>query len=120
MLVLMVNVQIVGLHQFAGPMKEEALDSTHGTNEYNFQLTTLLVIDDHGEGFPAAFCYSNTVTESSTYAFLSVCRETAVMDLSDVILMTDDTEVYANAWTCVMGRPARCLLCTWHVYTSAS
>jgi len=115
MLVLIANVQIVGLRQFAGPMKEIALDSTHGTNEYNFQLTTLLVIDDHGEGFPAAFCYSNTVTETSMSAFLSVCKETADTDLSDVILMTDDTEVYANAWTCVMGRPAQRLLCTWHV-----
>ena len=115
MLVLMANVQIVGLCQFAGPMKEVALDSTHGTNDYNFQLTTLLVIDDHGEGFPAAFCYSNTVTESSMCTFLSVCKESADIDLSDIILMTDDTEVYANAWTCVMGRPARRLLCTWHV-----
>jgi len=115
MLVLMANVQIVGLHQFAGLMKEVALDSTHGTNDYNFQLTTLLVIDDHGEGFPAAFCYSNTVTESSMCTFLSVCKESADIDLSDIILMTDDTEVYANAWTCVMGRPARRLLCTWHV-----
>ena len=41
--------------------------------------------------------------------------ETAVMHLSDVILMTDDTDVYANAWTCVTGRPAWRLLCTWHV-----
>jgi len=115
MLVLMADVQIVGLRQFAGPMKEVALDSTHGTNEYNFQLTTLIVIDDHGEGYPAAFCYSNTVTESSMCAFLSVCREAAGTDLSDVILMTDDTELYANAWTRVMGRPAKRLLCTWHV-----
>jgi len=37
------------------------------------------------------------------------------MDLSDVILMTDDTEVYASAWTHVMVRPARRLLCTWHI-----
>jgi len=53
MLVLMASVQIVGLAQFAGQM---ALDSTHGTN---FQLTTLLVIDDHG-----FLQHSDTVTRS--------------------------------------------------------
>lgn len=29
--------------------------------------------------------------------------------------MTDDTEVYYNAWCTVMGPPAHRLLCTWHV-----
>ena len=61
MLVLMANVQVVGLHQFAGPMKEVALDSTHGTNEYNFQLTTLLVIDDMAKAFQQ---HSATATQS--------------------------------------------------------
>lgn len=31
------------------------------------------------------------------------------------VLMTDDTEVYYNAWCNVMGPPAHRLLCTWHV-----
>jgi len=51
-------------------MKEVVLDSTCGTNEYNLQLTTLLATDEHGEGYPGAFCYSNTATESSMCAFL--------------------------------------------------
>jgi len=32
-------------------MKEVALDSIHGTNEYNLQLTMLPVTDNHGEKF---------------------------------------------------------------------
>lgn len=34
-------------------------DSTHGTNTYDFSLTTVLVIDDFGQGFPVAWCLSS-------------------------------------------------------------
>ena len=32
------------------------IDSTHGTNGYDFTLITIVVIDDFGEGFPVAWC----------------------------------------------------------------
>ena len=35
------------------------VDSTHGTNSYNFSLITVMVIDEYGEGFPVAWCISN-------------------------------------------------------------
>ncbi|GFV16592.1 c2H2-type domain-containing protein [Trichonephila clavipes] len=35
------------------------VDSTHGTNSYNFKLITVLVVDDFDEGFPVAWCISN-------------------------------------------------------------
>ncbi|GBN46614.1 hypothetical protein AVEN_225564-1 [Araneus ventricosus] len=35
------------------------IDSTHGTNKYNIQLTSLLIKDDNWEGFPDAFLWSN-------------------------------------------------------------
>ena len=35
------------------------IDSTHGTNGYDFTLITIVVIDDFGEGFPVALCISN-------------------------------------------------------------
>ena len=34
-------------------------DSTHGTTGYDFTLTSLLVIDEYGEGIPVAWCISN-------------------------------------------------------------
>ena len=34
-------------------------DATHGTTAYDFKLTTLLVVDEFGEGFPVAWCLSN-------------------------------------------------------------
>ena len=41
------------------------MDSTQGMNNYDFQLTTVLAIDEHGEGFPVAFCYSSHVDEAN-------------------------------------------------------
>jgi len=61
MLIIMSAAQVAGLQQLYRPMSEVALDSTHGTNAYDYQLTTLMVVDEHGEGFPAAFCFSNHV-----------------------------------------------------------
>ena len=55
-------------------MREVAIDSTHGTNAYNFQLTTVMVIDDHGEGYPAAFCYSNRVDEVAMALFFTAIK----------------------------------------------
>ena len=115
MLVIMSAAQVAGLQQLYRPTKEVALDSTHGTNAYAYQLTTMMVIDEHGEGFPAAFCFSNRVDESAMRIFLTVCKECVGHALDDAVLMTDDTEVYHNAWCHVMGQPASRLLCTWHV-----
>ncbi|KAJ8914302.1 hypothetical protein NQ315_011287 [Exocentrus adspersus] len=43
-----------------------AVDSTHGLNQYDFELTTVLVIDEYGEGFPAACMFSN---RKDTYGY---------------------------------------------------
>ena len=115
MLVIMSEAQTAGLLQLYRPLKEVAMDSTHGTNAYDYQLTTLMIIDEHGEGFPAAFCFSNRVTEVTMRVFLSVCRDNIGRPMADAVLMSDDTDVYCNAWTEVMGPPAHRLLCTWHV-----
>jgi len=93
----------------------EAMYSSHGTNAYDYQLTTLMLLDKHGEGFPAAFCFSNRVDELCMSVFLYVCKENIGCPLKDAVFMTDNTEVYFNARTHVMGQPAHRLLCTWHI-----
>ena len=35
------------------------VDATHGTNTYDFQSISILVIDELGEGFPVGWCLSN-------------------------------------------------------------
>jgi len=49
------------------------------------------------------------------FIFLTACKETIGHTLHDAVLMTDDTDVYHNAWCRVMGQPRYRLLCTWHI-----
>ena len=44
LLVLMSDTQIAVLQQLYTPNSETAMDSTHGTNAYDYQLTTVMVI----------------------------------------------------------------------------
>lgn len=54
-------------------MKNYVYDATHGTNQYNFNLTTIVVIDEFGEGYPAAFCISSKIDEvHMTVFFLKI------------------------------------------------
>jgi MULE transposase domain len=115
MLVLASDAQVIGARQFCGPNREICLDSTHGMNCYDFQLTTVMCIDEHGEGYPVAFCYSNRVDIGAMTLFLQVVKEAIGYPLCNVVLMTDDTEVYSSAWNSVMGEPAHRLLCAWHI-----
>ena len=46
-----------------GPDKIVFIYSTHGTNEYDFFLISILVVDEYGEGFPVAWCLSNRQDE---------------------------------------------------------
>ncbi len=48
------------------------VDATHGTNAYDFQLVTVLVIDDYDEGIPVAFLISNKETADVLQVFLQV------------------------------------------------
>ena len=56
MLVIISNIQVAWM-KFGNRMQEVALDSTHGSNEYHFQLTTLLLIDENCEGIPVQHIY---------------------------------------------------------------
>ena len=42
-----------------GNDKVNCVDSTHVTNEYDFNLITVMVIDEYCEGYPASWCTSN-------------------------------------------------------------
>ena len=90
------------------------VDATHGTNSYDFQLVTVLVIDDYDEGIPVAWLISNKESADILRVFFTSIRERCG-DPKAEIFMSDDAEAYHNAWVSSFSRPGRKLLCSWHV-----
>lgn len=89
-------------------------DSTHGMNQYDFHLTTLVVVDEYGSGVPGAFCISNKKNAEVFKVCYEKLRE-KIGTLTPNVFMTDDDESFYNAWKEVMGKVKHRLLCTWHI-----
>lgn len=51
------------------------IDSTHGTNGYDFSLTTVIIVDEFGEGYPVAWCLSNRTDLSAMLIFSKKLRK---------------------------------------------
>jgi len=45
------------------------MDSTHGTTGYDFNLTSVFVVDEMEQGFPVAFCISTRVNHETMVLF---------------------------------------------------
>lgn len=88
-----------------GNNKMVCLDSTHGTNQYGFNLITVMVIDDFGEGIPVAFLISNREDEVVLQAFFAslVARLPRDVRFAASHVMTDDAGQYYSAWSTVFG-----------------
>ena len=72
------------------------VDATHGTNSYDFQLVTVLVIDDYDEGIPVAWLISNKESADILRVFFKSIRERCG-DPKAEIFTSDDAEAYHNA-----------------------
>ncbi len=112
-LVLQTQLQRQMLKSF-GPNRVVCADATHGTNSYDFQLISLLVVDEFGEGFPVAWCLSNRTDQILLTHFFRRVKETSGV-IIPAWFMSDDAEQLFNAWISVMGPGPRKLLCVWHV-----
>uniref|UniRef100_A0A1X7TXT6 ZSWIM1/3 RNaseH-like domain-containing protein n=1 Tax=Amphimedon queenslandica TaxID=400682 RepID=A0A1X7TXT6_AMPQE len=88
-----------------GNGKAVGMDATHGTNVYDFLLTTLMVIDNYGEGIPVGWAF----TDKKDTCTLRVGA------ISPLVFMSDDAEQYYCAWSGVYGLVPKKLLCSWHV-----
>ena len=91
------------------------MDSTFGTNTYDFYLTTVLVVDEYGEGILVAWLVTNRENTTTLTQFLeSVKKQTG--PIAPTTFMSDDAEQYYTAWVGVFGRNETAkLLCSWHV-----
>jgi hypothetical protein len=77
-------------------------------------LYTLLVVDNYGNGFPVAFCFTNK-SDTFTYKLFFECIQRAVGLIKANVFMFDNEPTFYNVWELIMGPISKQLLCTWHV-----
>ncbi|GFS78345.1 MULE domain-containing protein [Trichonephila clavipes] len=94
------------------------IDGTHGlnthTHSYDFNLYSVLAVEEHKNGIPVAFCFSNRSTDEVFRIYFSAIKN-AVGKIETATFMTDDVPAFYNAWSYVMGTVRNVLLCAWHV-----
>ena len=112
MLVLMTNEQSENYEKFAPYVL--CIDSTHGTNQYQFYLITILVVNDEKKGIPVAFCISNKEDERALKIFFQSVKDRCPNTVIDSI-MTDDAHASCNAAKAVFGHSVAHYLCIYHV-----
>ncbi|KAL1430407.1 hypothetical protein MTO96_015004 [Rhipicephalus appendiculatus] len=93
---------------------QQELLRTLGTNPSNYQLVTVLCVDEFGAGVPVAYCITNRTDEKAMATFFESVRSKTGRIRADIFI-THDASSFYNAWSEVMGRPRHRLLCTWHV-----
>ncbi|XP_050310998.1 uncharacterized protein LOC126746702 [Anthonomus grandis grandis] len=112
-LILMNSVQAEVLKNFGSNII--CIDSTHGLNPYDFELTTLMVLDEFSKGFPVACMYSNRKDTYINEIFFRHIKN-KVGAIHSMTFMSDITNTYFNAWCLVMGTEVKNrLYCSWHI-----
>jgi hypothetical protein len=90
------------------------VDSTHGTNGYDFNLITVVIVDEYGEGYPVAWCMSNR----EDVTLLKNVYNAVKLNMGDINtewFMSDDAPQFYSSWCSIFGVTPKKLLCTWHV-----
>ena len=108
------------LHMILDSPEILCVDSTHCTNHYDFKLTTIVVPDEFGKGYPVGFFISNKEDTKSLYYFFEAIKEAGEKHfgrtLSVNALMTDDDNTGWAAFKEVFGEDVPHFLCKWHLY----
>ena len=97
--VIMNHWQKKKLNQFGNSIT--CMDFMHGLNEYNFDMKTLLVVDDKREGLPSAFIISNQY-DSVLLTFALNATKNCDVNISFKTFMSDVNTFY-NAWRSVFA-----------------
>ena len=91
------------------------MDSTHGTNGYDFNLITVLVLDEYGEGTPVGWMICNSEDATALSLFMGKIKE-RFGDIRTKVFMSDDAENFYKAWKSIFKvDDTRKLLCAWHI-----
>ena len=91
------------------------IDSTHETNQYEFPLITLVVVDEFNKGYRIRFFISNHTDELSLKTFLEEIKKRCPEDLKINTVITNDDNSGWNAFTNIFGSVEHHLLCKWHI-----
>ncbi|XP_072399071.1 uncharacterized protein [Diabrotica undecimpunctata] len=111
-LILMSPVQAELLKKFGQDLI--CVDSTHGLNAYDFEMTTVLVIDEFGNGFPVAFLFSNRKDSYINEVYFTEIMK-VVGKIQTLCFMSDITSVFYLPWQKIMGTPLKQLYCSIHI-----
>ncbi|GFR28188.1 uncharacterized protein TNCT_489601 [Trichonephila clavata] len=96
-------------------MSHICIDGTHRTNGYDFELITLLTLDDMRQGSPCSFLISNRTDHSVLEIFFAKIKEKAG-EICPTVFMSDMAESFFNVWSNTsQSKPKHKLFCTWQV-----
>jgi hypothetical protein len=113
LLIIMNDAQLETLKKYGSDCI--CIDSTHGLNAYNFELTTLMVLDELRQGFPCLFAFSNRSDNVVFKIVFTVLRQALGVSATPRVFMSDMAENFYIAWSDVMGPVEFRLFCSWHV-----
>lgn len=86
------DIQLNMFNSFGGD--RICIDSTHGTTGYDFELVTIMVIDEFEEGFPVAFCLTSTVSFKTMSYFFKMVKLHTELHAKTEVFMSDDAPFF--------------------------
>lgn len=74
------------------------IDSTHCTSQYDFQSTTILVLDDFDAAVPVAWAISNWEDADLLAIFFHSLLEACGQDIATKVFVSDLANNFYNGW----------------------
>ena len=105
------------LERYGGPSSIVFFDATHDTVKYrNFYMYTLLVVDEGGRGYPAAWMIANSKTAAIQAHFLKKLHAVVPQFVPGAIMVDEDAA--ARSAVCGVFPKSRLYLCDFHLSRS--
>ncbi|XP_065207052.1 uncharacterized protein LOC135836259 [Planococcus citri] len=115
MLIIANEFQRLMLKKYGGNVV--CTDVVHGAKPDDFYAITIMILDQSGTGFPAAYCFTNKKDAKMFSVLYGKLRE-QVGQLRTEIFISGDEESSYDGWKSVMGPVPYRLLCPWIIDTS--
>ena len=90
------------------------VDATHGITGYGFYLLTIMVVDEHGKGFPVAWAITSR-ENALIWQLVASSIERKSGHYSPEVMMADDANSAWNGCRAVWPTLKHKLLCHWHI-----